>query len=106
MMNQTTNSDLVEAKTRLTNAQADMKEMQLAILQAEYVKRKEVSKQWSDQASRVRSKLLSLPVRLAGVLSRKEYMPSEVESIVQANVNEVLQELAEDFMSEGDNDDE
>ena len=96
-MNQTTNEDLIAAKTRLTNAQADMKELQLSILHGEYVKREEVSHQWNDQAGRVRTKLLALPVRLAGILARKEYLPSEIESLSQGAVNEVLQELAEDF---------
>ena len=97
MSNITQNDDLVEAKTRLTNAQADLKEYQLSILRKEYVKREEVSKQWNEQAGRVRGKLLSLPVRLAGILSGREYMASEIESLTQGLVNEALIDLAEEY---------
>ena len=96
-MNVTQNDDLIEAKVRLTNAQAEMKEYQLAILQKEYVKREGVSKQWSDQAGRVRAKMLSLPVRLAGMLSGREYLAPEIESITQGLVNEALQDLADEY---------
>ena len=93
-MNVTQNEDLIEAKTRLTNAQADMKELQLSILRKDYVLTEEVRHKWSEQAGRVRSKLLGLPVRLAGILGGREYMASEIESITQGIVNEALTDLA------------
>ena len=101
-MNITQNDDLIAAKVRLTNAQAEVKEYQLSILRKEYVKREEVSRQWNDQAGRVRAKILSLPVRLAGMLGGKEYLASEIESISQGLVNEALQDLAEEYESEGE----
>ena len=97
-MNVTTNEDLIAAKTRLTNAQADVKELQLGVLRKDYVKREDVLKQWGEQVSRVRQKILSLPVRLAGMLAHKEYLPAEIESLSQGLVNEALQELAEEFV--------
>ena len=96
-MNATQNGELVEAKTRLTNAQADMKEFQYAVLRKEYVKRDDVSRTWTEQAGRVRSRLLSLPVRLAGMLAGAEYAAPEIEGITQKLVNEALSELAEDY---------
>ena len=99
-MNAVKNEDLIDAKIRLTNAQAEMKEYQISILQKEYVKRDEVSKRWTDQVSRVRAKILSMPVRLAGMLSGREYAAGEIESITQGIVNEALQDLAGEYESE------
>ena len=104
-MNVTTNEDLIAAKTRLTNAQADMKEMQLSILRKDYVLADDVRQKWSDQAGRVRAKLLSLPVRLAGMLSGREYIASEIESITQGVVNEALTDLAGGFEDDESSDD-
>ncbi len=96
-MNVTQNEELIEAKTRLTNAQADMKEMQLAVLRKDYVKAVDVGKKWTDQAARVKTKLLAIPTRGAGLLSGREYEASEVETILQGLVNEALQELSGGF---------
>ena len=77
-----------------------MKELQLSVLRKEYVKREDVSRQWAEQAGRVRQKLLSLPVKTAGMISGQALMPDEAEGILQKAVNEALQELAEDYTEE------
>ena len=100
-MNVTQNSGLIAAKTRLTNAQADVKEMQLSVLRKEYVKAEEVNQKWNEQAGRVRAKLLSLPVRLGGMLGGRELSSQEVEQLSQSIVNEALIELSEGFSDDG-----
>lgn len=96
-MNVTQDSGLIEAKTRLTNAQADMKEMQLSILRGEYIKAEDVVSQWNEQAGRVRQKLLVLPVKLGGILGGQELSSSEIEALCQKLVNEALEELAGEY---------
>ena len=97
-MNTTKDSGLIEAKTRLTNIKADTAALKLELLRHESVGLSEVNKQWGEQAGRVRTKLLALPVRIAGLLGGKEYAPQEIESLVSGIVNEALSELASEFI--------
>ena len=93
MSNNTQNEDLIAAKTRDTTAAAKLKEMKLAILKKEYVKLEEVNKRWTDQAGRVKAKLLGLPARLTAqlaVMSDKK----DINALLTEAVNEALNEIA------------
>lgn len=93
MANNAKNSELVAAKTRDTNAAADIKELKLAILRKEYVRLEDVNRRWAEQAGRVKAKLLGLPSRLTGqlaVMSDKK----EINALLADAVNEALNELA------------
>ncbi len=96
MANNTTNSELIAAKTRDTTAAAKLKEMKLAILKKEYVKVEDVNRRWTEQAARIKSKLLALPARLtpqmAAMSDRKE-----INSVLADAVNEALNELAGEY---------
>lgn len=92
MANNTTNEDLIAAKVRDTTAAAKLKEMKLAILKKEYVKLEEVNKRWTDQAGRIKTKLLALPARLTPQLFEKSKL--DINIIISGIVNEVLNELA------------
>ncbi len=95
MANNTTNEDLIAAKVRDTTAAAKLKEMKLAVLKKEYVKLEEVNKRWTDQAGRIKAKLLALPARLTPQLFEKSKL--DINIIISGIVNEVLNELAEGY---------
>lgn len=93
MANNTKNDGLIAAKTRDTNAAADIKEMKLAILRKEYVPLSEVNKRWEEQAGRVKAKLLGLPARLTPQLvfmNTKE----DIHRLLTEAITEALSELA------------
>ncbi|MBQ7215220.1 MAG: hypothetical protein IJS39_04470 [Synergistaceae bacterium] len=105
MANNTQNEDLIAAKTRDTTAAAKLKEMKLAILKKEYVKLEEVNKRWTDQAGRVKAKLLALPARLSPQLAslgitepghkiNRSGIIDAINSVLTGAVNEALNELA------------
>ena len=101
-MNVTQDTGLIAAKTRLTNIKADIADLKLRQLNNELVELSTVNEQWNEQAGRVRAKMLAVPVRLAGMLSGREYEPSEIEAMASIVVNEALTELAEEFHVKGD----
>lgn len=93
MANNTTNAALIAAKVRDTTAAAELKEMKLAILMKEYVKLEAVNKRWTEQAARIKAKLLGLPARLTAQLSGIS-SKQEINAILTGAVNEALNELA------------
>lgn len=94
-MNEIKNDDYMTAKTRLANAQAAKSEFALAVLMKEYIARAEINKQWGDQVSRVKQRILALPTRLAGVISGRELSAGEIEGLAQGLITEALSELAD-----------
>lgn len=65
------------------------------------ISREEVQKQCAENVGRVKSRILALPSRLAGMLSHKDMSASEIEAMLKRIVNEVLIEIAREFWSEG-----
>lgn len=94
-MNKTTNPDLIAAKTRDVNAAADLKELKLAILRKEYVKVSDVEKRQADAFSRVKARLLALPVRATPQLAGQILDQKKVNDILTSYVIEALNELAD-----------
>ena len=99
-MNQTQNSELIAAKTRKENAQADKIEFQLAILRKEYAPVSDVNKQWIADVGKVRTKLLGLSTRIAPQLAGQIHDIDEVKRLIDSVVYEALTELADQFKKE------
>ena len=93
-MNVTQDPDLVAAKTRLTSIKADQAEIKLKVMQGEYVSVKEVEARQAEEVSRVRTKLLAIPAKLARRLSGQVLSVQEVDAILTEAVNEALNELS------------
>ena len=92
-MNFTKNSELEQAKIRLTNALAEKNELKNAILKGEYVKISDVEREYAKVAGRIRQKLLGMSVKTAPKLEGKT--AAEAAEIIEENVCEILKELAE-----------
>ena len=92
-MNITKSRELELAKIRLTNALADKNELKNAITRREYISRTEINREYAKVAGNIKSKLLALPAKLAPVLNGLS--PSEIASVLEENIYEVLNELAE-----------
>ena len=93
-MNKTTDQDLIAAKTRDVNAAADLKELKLRILRGEYIRASDVEKKQADEISRVRTKLLAVPSKLARRLSGQAFTAQEVNDVLTEAMNEALNELS------------
>ena len=96
-MNKTSDSGLIEAKTRNENAAADLKEFKLAILRRDYVAVKDVDKQLSANINKVRQKLLGLSSRIAPQLAGQVHDGEEIKRLIDAIVYEALTELADSY---------
>ena len=96
-MNITRDSGLIAAKTRLTEAKARKAEIELALLEGQKVDREEVSRQWSMQAERVKTKVLAIPSRVTPQIAQLGADSEKVNEILSVVVAEVLTELADDY---------
>ncbi len=86
--------DIGEEKTRLTRAQADAAELKVSELEGELIPAKLVEDTWTDVAAVIRVQLLALASKIAHlVLASKTYQ--EVEAIINKEIYETLDELAE-----------
>ena len=86
--------DIAEEKTRLTKAQADAAELKVSELEGELIPAKLVEETWTDVAAVIRVQLLGLASKIAHlVISSETYQ--EVETIINKQVYETLNELAE-----------
>ncbi len=86
--------DIGEEKTRLTKAQADAAELKVSELEGELIPAKLVEDTWTDVAAVIRVQLLALASKIAHlVLASKTYQ--EVEAIINKEIYETLDELAE-----------
>lgn len=94
MSNNTQNTDLVEAKIRLTNAQAEARELKNAIMRGEYAPIESVNQKWNEDAGRVKTQLLALGTRLAPSLLNM-HATIDIKNTIDSAVYEILNELAD-----------
>ena len=87
--------ELTFEKTRLTKAQADKTELEVATLRGELIPAGEVESTWCDITSTIRTRLLSLPSRATTLMLAADSM-QEAEAILKSLIREVLTELAAD----------
>jgi phage terminase Nu1 subunit (DNA packaging protein) len=81
-------------RSRLTQAKADMAQMQAAAMKGEFHEASVVQEVWIDMLMNCRSKLLALPTKAAPKL-RKETSLAVVKNILEEGIHEALQELSE-----------
>lgn len=86
------------AKCRKLEAEARMKELEADEMEGQLVNASQVIEQWQNLIVRCRSKLLSIPSRLALELAGKE--PPEIKLRLTEVVDEALVELSSDKMSD------
>lgn len=84
--------DYDSERARLTHHQANTAEMEDQKKRGELIPAADVQQYWSDLVSNARSRLLSLPSRIAGVCAGKGQ--AELETEARAIIYEVLAELA------------
>jgi phage terminase Nu1 subunit (DNA packaging protein) len=90
-------------KLRLTRAQADKMELELAIARSEVIPATEVEAIWSNVAAAIKAKMTAIPSRAAqSVIGMEEVR--DIEALLKTMVNEALIELA-DSEAEGYADD-
>ena len=90
--------ELLRAKIRNVNAQADKTEFKTKITQGEYVRISDVKKKWAQDVSNIKAKLLGLHVKLAPELANVS--AREASNIVKAGIIDALQELAASYEDE------
>ena len=79
----------------MTNAKAEQAEIKLKVMQGEFVPLREVEARQAEEISRVRTKMLALPTKLARRLSGQVYSIQEVSEVLTKAVNEALTELSQ-----------
>ena len=84
--------DLQAERARLAKEQADAKEMENAIGRGDLVYIEDVAKQFENQLTKVRTKLLALPTKVAPECHASATV-LEVQSLIEAGVVEALNEL-------------
>ena len=86
--------DIAEEKTRLTKAQADAAELKVSELEGELIPAKLVEDTWTNITAVIRVQILGLASKIAHhVIAVDTYQ--EAEEIINNEVYETLQELAE-----------
>lgn len=109
----TSKMDMDEARRRNEAAKAAMSELDLAKRRGELIEIESVAEHVGEEYSRIRAKLLALPVKLAPMLENAESL-QERREIIEDGIVECLAELSADedgreesgTGSEGDEDDE
>jgi len=86
-------ADLIGERIRLTRAQADQKEWDLKTTQGEYVHVDTAMQLWGQVAHGIRSKLLSIPSKLAPLVIGCSGL-SEIKEITEKQIHEVMEEIA------------
>lgn len=84
--------DYDQEKARLTHHQANAAAQEDQRKRGELIPAADVQQYWSDIVSNARSRLLSLPSRIAGVCAGKDQ--STIEAEARAIIHEVMAELA------------
>jgi phage terminase Nu1 subunit (DNA packaging protein) len=87
--------ELDRERTRLTKAQADKTELEVAELRAELVRAPVLENHWQNMVAAARAKLLSLPSKLAPQIAGPDQL-TRVQDMLHAGVFEALAELAGD----------
>ncbi len=90
--------DLEAEKARLTKAQADSTELKLAQQRGELLDAKSVQAEWEEYIMACRAKLLSLPSKLAAIITH-ETEPTLVQATLQDAIHEALSELSQNNLS-------
>lgn len=91
--NQFDSEGLTAARTRLTTAQAELAEAELAEQRGELHRASAVMKVWADNVSNAKTRLLSIPTKIAPELLGQD-IPSMREKL-KAAIYEALKELAD-----------
>lgn len=81
-------------KSRLTRLQADKAEMEVMELSGELVKVEDVVSEWESQLMDMKGKLLSIPSKLATLISEIDN-PAEAQDLMDTYIRESLQELSD-----------
>jgi len=84
--------DLQEERARLAKEQADAKEMENAVERGDLVYIENVAKQFELQLTKVRTKLLAVPTKVAPEAHIAATV-KEVQSLIEAEIVEALNEL-------------
>lgn len=84
--------DLGEERARLAKEQADAKEMENAVERGELVYIEDVAKQIEAQLTRVRTRLLAVPTKVAPEAHASATV-KEVQALIEDNIIEALNEL-------------
>ena len=84
--------DLQEERARLAKEQADAKEMENAVERGDLVYIEDVAKQVENQLTKVRTKLLSVPTKVAPEAHACATV-REVQNVIEAAITEALNEL-------------
>ena len=93
-------TNLNEEKTRLTKAQADKVELEISEREGLLVNAEEVKTAWASYVTACRSRLLSLPVRVALEVAPLTD-PNQIQALIGLLVGEALNELASDDFVDG-----
>ena len=80
-------------RARLTEAKADIAEIEAELKKGTTHAAEAVAAVWADMIGNARAKLLALPTKLAGALDGLEI--TEREALIKDGVNEALRELSE-----------
>ena len=84
---------LMIAKTRLTNAEAEQKELELAEQRGEVIRKSAVIMAWGENVINCKSKLLSIPTKIAPELVGQDLRT--IQQKLKSAIYETLNELAE-----------
>lgn len=85
--------DIDEARRRKVSAEAAICELNLSKARGDVISLAEVSVVWLDIVSAARSRLLSIPAKMAAILSPKSD-PMEIRGLLEAEIEESLDELS------------
>lgn len=97
----TSQLDIDEARRRKLAAEAAMMELDLAKRRGEVIEIEQVAAIIGDDYANVRAKLLSLPTKLAPMLTGIED-PLECKALIERGVTEALEELTADGIYSGE----
>lgn len=91
--NRSSPKNLKAEQTRLTAAQADLKELELAEQRGELHRASAVAKVWTDNIANAKSRLLAIPAKVSPKVIGKDL--NETQAIIKGAVYEALKELAD-----------
>lgn len=87
------NKGLTAARTRLANAEAELRELELAAEKGEMFRASDVSKAWTENVINTKTRLLAIPAKIAHELVGKDLQA--VSAILKREIYEALKELAD-----------
>lgn len=91
--NQMGKKGLMIAKTRLTNAEAELRELELAEQRGDVIRKSAVSMAWGENVINCKAKLLSIPTKIAPELVGQDLII--IQQKLKAAIYEALKELAD-----------